>query len=79
LSSPLIRQAVRRFAVFIEQVDVRVTGVIYIETKAFFSLGIDKFEATNSQMVSPVPRGHQPDECSSERERKKDAGNDQET
>jgi hypothetical protein len=35
------------FAVLIEQVDVRVTGVIYIETEAFFSLGIDNFEAMN--------------------------------
>jgi len=67
------------FAVFIEQVDLRVTGGIYIEAEAFFSLGIDNFEAMNGQMVSGVPRGHQPDECSSERERKKDAGNDQET
>jgi hypothetical protein len=67
------------FAVFIEQVDVWVTGGIYIETEAFFSLGIDKFEAMNGQMVSGVSGCHHPDDGSSERERKKDAGNDQET
>jgi hypothetical protein len=39
-----IREAYH-FTVLVEQLDVRVTGVIYIETEAVFSLVVDNFEA----------------------------------
>jgi len=38
--TPSLRQAIGHFAVFIEELDTRVAGSIYIETDAFFSLAV---------------------------------------
>ena len=73
-----ISQPICDFAVLIEHLDPSAAGILCVETETLLSPGIDNFQAMNGEVVHRIPGRHQPDERSSERERKKDTGNDQE-